>query len=88
MNGQLILGRDEISSLAKSVEKWELNLEHEQIKREIMQNISHDFKTPISVIKMYAEAIQDGITDESEIDVIIKQADTLNHKSCPVITTQ
>ena len=74
-------GRDEISSLAKSVEKMRVEiLEHEQIKREIMQNISHDFKTPISVIKTYAEAIQDGITDESEIDVIIKQADTLNHK--------
>jgi two-component system sensor histidine kinase CssS len=74
-------GRDEISSLAKSVEKMRVEiLEHEQIKREIMQNISHDFKTPISVIKTYAEAIQDGITDESEIGVIIKQADTLNHK--------
>jgi len=74
-------GRDEISSLAESVEKMRVEiLEHEQIKREIMQNISHDFKTPISVIKTYAEAIQDGITDESEIGVIIKQADTLNHK--------
>ncbi|HHT82130.1 MAG TPA: HAMP domain-containing histidine kinase [Acholeplasmataceae bacterium] len=74
-------GRDEISSLAKSVEKMRLEiLEHEQTKREIMQNISHDFKTPISVIKTYGEAIKDGITDASEIDVIIKQADTLNHK--------
>ena len=45
-----------------------------------MQNISHDFKTPISVIKTCWSHIQDGITDESEIDVIIKQADTLNHK--------
>lgn len=74
-------GRDEISSLARSVEQMRMEIiEHEQTKKEIMQNISHDFKTPISVIKTYSEAIKDGITDASEIDVIIKQADLLNHK--------
>ena len=74
-------GRDEISSLAKSVEQMRTEiLDHEQTKKEIMQNISHDFKTPISVIKTYGEAIKDGITDASEIDVIINQADLLNHK--------
>ncbi|MGI6787364.1 MAG: ATP-binding protein [Acholeplasmataceae bacterium] len=74
-------GRDEISSLARSIEEMRNEIiEHEQTKREIMQNISHDFKTPISVIKTYGEAIKDGITDESEIDVIIRQADLLNHK--------
>lgn len=74
-------GEDEIASLASSVEEMRIEiLEHEQTKREIMQNISHDFKTPISVIKSYSEAIKDGISGVDEIDIIINQADQLNHK--------
>ncbi|MGI6782410.1 MAG: HAMP domain-containing sensor histidine kinase [Acholeplasmataceae bacterium] len=76
-----ISGRDEISNLAKSIEEMRIEiLEHEQTKKEIMQNISHDFKTPISVIKTYSEAIKDGIAEPEEINVIIRQADLLNHK--------
>ena len=74
-------GKDEIADLSKSVEQMRVEiLENEQTKREIMQNISHDFKTPISVIRTYAEAIKDGVTDLNDIDVIIEQADVLNHK--------
>ena len=29
-------------------------------QQEMFQNLSHDFKTPITVIKSYAEAIEDG----------------------------
>lgn len=74
-------GKDEIAGLAQSVEQMRLEiLENEQTKREIMQNISHDFKTPISVIRTYGEAIKDGVTDVNDIDVIIGQAELLNHK--------
>ena len=46
----------------------------------MLQNISHDFKTPIAVIKSYAEAQQDGMADEDSSKIIIDQADILKYK--------
>ena len=46
----------------------------------MIQNISHDFKTPIAVIQSYAEAIRDGIATLEDTNIIIKQADLLNRK--------
>ncbi|MFA5560173.1 MAG: HAMP domain-containing sensor histidine kinase [Acholeplasmataceae bacterium] len=74
-------GKDEITDLARTVEKMRQEIaDNEKIKQEMLQNISHDFKTPIAVIKSYAEAISDGVGEGNESDVIIKQAEMLNQK--------
>jgi two-component system, OmpR family, sensor histidine kinase CssS len=74
-------GSDEITELAKRIEKMRQEIEsNEQTKQAMIQNISHDFKTPIAVIQSYAEAIRDGVSEVDEADVIIKQVDVLNHK--------
>jgi two-component system sensor histidine kinase CssS len=74
-------GNDEITDLAKTIEKMRQEIEYsEKSKQEMLQNISHDFKTPIAVIQSYAEAIADGVSDPAEAEVIIKQADMLNQK--------
>jgi two-component system, OmpR family, sensor histidine kinase CssS len=74
-------GNDEITDLAKTIEKMRQEIEYsEKSKQEMLQNISHDFKTPIAVIQSYAEAIADGISDPSEAEVITKQAEMLNQK--------
>jgi two-component system sensor histidine kinase CssS len=74
-------GNDEITDLAKTIEKMRQEIEQsERSKQEMLQNISHDFKTPIAVIQSYAEAIRDGITDQSEAGIIVKQSEMLNQK--------
>ncbi|AUD62075.1 hypothetical protein BK010_00090 [Tenericutes bacterium MO-XQ] len=74
-------GDDEITDLARTIEKMRREIElNENIKQEMLQNISHDFKTPIAVIRSYAEAITDGISDPKEAKIVIKQADILNQK--------
>lgn len=74
-------GNDEITELAKTIEKMRQEIQYaEKSKQEMLQNISHDFKTPIAVIQSYAEAIGDGVSDISEAEVIIKQAEMLNQK--------
>ena len=74
-------GDDEITDLARTIEKMRREIElNENIKQEMLQNISHDFKTPIAVIRSYAEAISDGISDPKEAKIVIKQADILNQK--------
>jgi len=56
----------------------------EQLKEEMVQNISHDLKTPIATIKSYGESIKDGIypyeTLEKSVDVIIEHATRLEKK--------
>jgi len=74
-------GNDEITDLALTIEKMRQEIQYsEKSKQEMLQNISHDFKTPIAVIQSYAEAIADGVSDVSEAEVIIKQAELLNQK--------
>ena len=74
-------GNDEIADLSKTIEGMRQNLEEsEGEKREMLQNISHDFKTPIAVIRSYSEAIKDGVEGEEGLDIIINQCDLLESK--------
>lgn len=77
--------RDEIGQLADSlVEMHNELIKQNKIKEEMIQNISHDLKTPIATIKSYSEAIKDGIypydTLEKSVDVIIEHANRLENK--------
>jgi two-component system sensor histidine kinase CssS len=77
----MVDGHDEISELARRIETMRSEIEqNEKTKQEMIQNISHDFKTPIAVIQSYAEAIRDGIATLEDTNIIIKQADMLNRK--------
>ncbi len=81
------LGDDEISELSQAIEMMrEQILKNDQTKQEMLQNVSHDFKTPIAVIKSYAEAMQDGHMMETGPSVIINQANILGNKTKQLIT--
>ncbi|MBD5390835.1 HAMP domain-containing histidine kinase [bacterium] len=72
---------DEVGELSRAIETMRIEIqESERQKQEMLQNMSHDFKTPIAVIKSYAEAQQDGMTDEESSKIIISQAEILKHK--------
>lgn len=74
-------GLDEIGELSRAIETMRIEIqESERQKQEMLQNMSHDFKTPIAVIKSYAEAQQDGMTDENSSKIIIAQAEILKNK--------
>lgn len=74
-------GNDEISDLSHSIEGMRQKIQyHEQTKQEILQNVSHDLKTPLAVIKSYAEAIGDGVEHVDSTQVIIEQANLLQNK--------
>lgn len=47
-------------------ESQEEKLEHERANRELISNISHDLKTPITSVKGYVEGIMDGVADTPE----------------------
>lgn len=65
---------DEIKSLALAIEDMRLSLiNQEKYRNKMYQNISHDFKTPLTVIKSYVEAVEDEVEDEKTALRVIKQ---------------
>lgn len=67
-------GNDEIGSLCRDFEEMRKRLKEnaeEKIRfdmenKELISNISHDLKTPITTIKGYVEGLMDGVADTKE----------------------
>ena len=84
-------GSDEISELSDALEAMRQRLEAnaqekldaEQEQKELISNIAHDLKTPITAIKGYAEGILDGVADtpdkqERYLRTIYNKANEMN----------
>ena len=74
---------DEIETLSRSLMQMAVDLKKKyKFQRDFIANVSHDFKTPLSVIRSYSEAVYDGLVDEKDIAAysgeIIKEVDRLN----------
>lgn len=74
-------GRDEIGELCADFEEMrkrlkastEEKIQYDKENRELISNITHDLKTPITAIKGYVEGIMDGVADTPEkMDKYIK----------------
>jgi histidine kinase len=66
--------KDELGQLAQSFEEMRIRLKesiekqlaYEENRKELIANISHDLKTPITTIKGYVEGIRDGVANSPE----------------------
>ncbi|MBC2003866.1 HAMP domain-containing histidine kinase [Listeria booriae] len=67
-------GKNEIAALISTFEKMRIRLkkslevqeQYENNRKELLSNISHDLKTPITSIVGYIEGIQDGVANTPE----------------------
>ena len=65
---------DELYTLDRAVGDMHNYLrEQEEYKNQMYQNISHDFKTPITVMKSYIEAEEDGIEERNNVTKVLKE---------------
>ncbi len=72
----------EIQTLELALEDMRISLKNnEEYRNQMFQNVSHDFKTPLTVIKSYIEAIHDEALETSEgLKVIEEQTEKLENK--------
>lgn len=83
---------DPINDVQKEVRQWAFDKkleidalkDQEKFRREFLNNVSHEFKTPIFAINGYLEALQDGVMEEDPklaqnfLDKAIKNLDRLS----------
>ena len=76
-------GINEIDMLADTLEELQVELnKSDELKREILANVSHDLKTPLTMIKAYAEMIYDFSYQEHDkmqehLKIIMEESDRL-----------
>ncbi|MBP1992393.1 sensor histidine kinase [Paenibacillus eucommiae] len=66
--------KDEIGELSTAFEEMRsklkhsigLQLQYDENRKELISNISHDLKTPVTAIKGYVEGIMDGVADSPD----------------------
>jgi histidine kinase len=69
-----VQSKDELGQLAQGFEEMRIRLKesiekqiaYEENRKELIANISHDLKTPITTIKGYVEGIRDGVANSPE----------------------
>ena len=74
----------EINDLANTLDDATMKLSKvDELRKDLVANVSHDIKTPLTVIQSYAEMIKDisgddPIKRQEHLDVILKETDYLN----------
>ena len=56
----------------------------EEMRREFLSNVTHELKTPIALVRGYAEGLQDGVADDPEsrafyLETIVEESDKMNN---------
>lgn len=76
---------DEIGKLGHTIEKMRQHLvRKDEAQQALLQNISHDLKTPVMVIRGYTKSVNDGIFPKGDLsstmDVIEAESEKLEKK--------
>ena len=76
--------KDELGMLSSTINHLSSQLQKiEKLRKDLIANVSHEFKTPLSLIKGYAETIRDveNLSEEKKVkqlNIIIEESDKLN----------
>lgn len=86
-----VSGRDEIGYLAATMNymAYELN-KSEEYQKKFVANVSHDFRSPLTSIKGYIEAMKDGTIpyemQEKYLDIVIFETERLRKLTSSLLT--
>ena len=72
---------DELGDLARDFNHMASEVQHSsQMQRDLLANVSHDLRTPLTLIKGYAETVRDITGDDKahrdeQMNIIVDEAD-------------
>ncbi|MBU5672844.1 HAMP domain-containing histidine kinase [Paenibacillus sp. MSJ-6] len=83
--------RDEIGKLSLAFDEMRQRLlRQDETQQALLQNISHELKTPVMIIRNYAQSIVDGIyprgTMEGSVDTILQESDRIMERIYELIS--
>ena len=84
MSGQLEATISELKSANNKLQKDIADkVKIDEMRKEFLDNVSHELKTPIALVQGYAEGLKEGINDDPEsmefyCDVIMDEASKMN----------
>nr|WP_270182602.1 HAMP domain-containing sensor histidine kinase [Alkalihalobacillus sp. CinArs1] len=83
-------GDEEFQKLSNQFESMRQNLmRYDKTQKTFIQHASHELKTPIMVIKSYAQSIKDGVMPDSmenTMDVILNESDRMEQRVKSMLT--
>lgn len=77
-NDELEILANDINHMSTELKDAHLELiKKNQNMKDLLSNVSHDLKTPVSLIKAYTSGIQDGIDDGTFLETILQQTNQM-----------
>lgn len=63
-----------LNDMARDIDQYQKMLQEKNTQmKQLLNDVAHDLKTPISLVGMYATGMKDGLDDGTFIDTIIRQ---------------
>lgn len=73
-NDELEEVADSLNMMGKQITVFQQSLQEKNLQMEqLLENVAHDLKTPVSLIQLYANGIRDGIDDGTFLETIMEE---------------
>lgn len=78
-NDELERAASNLNVMGKQIIAYQESLQKKNKQMEqLLDNVAHDLKTPVSLIKLYADGIKDGMDDGTFLDTIVQQSSQMD----------
>lgn len=79
-NDELESVADSLNSMGNQIIQFQRSLQEKNVQMEqLLDNVAHDLKTPVSLIQLYADGIKDGMDDGTFLDTILEENKQMTH---------
>lgn len=79
-NDELADAADSLNAMGSQIMTYQLSLQEKNKQMEqLLDDVAHELKTPVSLIQLYASGIRDGLDDGTFLDTILLENEQMSH---------